>query len=78
MIRSIATAMLAVLATATAAQAESLLVEGTGKVNDDQVVVAPNTLAFTVTLRGTLAVGKDVYRLPDHTKQFHVHKGKTR
>jgi hypothetical protein len=59
--------MLAVLAVATAAQAESLLVEGTGKVNDDQVVVGPNTLAFTVTLRGTLAVGEDVYRFSNAT-----------
>lgn len=62
LIRSAAVAMLALFATTTFARAETLLVEGTGKVNDDDVVVGPNTIAFTVELSGTLTVGQDTYR----------------
>lgn len=52
---------LIVLLTTAAASAEDLLVEGTGKVNQDFTVVGPNTLAFTVTLKGTLTVGDEEF-----------------
>ncbi len=59
--RSTAFALFALLTTAAAAPAADLLVEGSGKVNQDFVVVGPNTLAFTVTLKGTLTVGDEVF-----------------
>ena len=62
LIRSTALAVLALLTTAAAARAETLLVEGSGKVSPDFVQVGPYTEAFTVTLKGTLTVGEEVYR----------------
>ena len=55
-------ALLALFATTAAAPAADLEVEGTGKVNPDFVIVAPNTEAFTVDLKGTLTVGGESYR----------------
>jgi hypothetical protein len=62
LISTAAIALLTMLATDATAQTESLLVEGTGKVNPDFVQVGPYTEAFTVKLKGTLTVGDDVYR----------------
>ena len=62
LIRGVAVGLLIFSATAATAQAESLLVEGSGKVSPDSVEVGPYTEAFTVKLKGTLTVGEEVYR----------------
>jgi hypothetical protein len=49
-------ALFILAASAPVASAADFLVTGTGKVGADQTWIAPNTLAFTVELKGTLAV----------------------
>jgi hypothetical protein len=59
--RSAAFALLALLTTAAAGTAADLLLEGSGTVNQGFVAVGPNTLAYTVSLKGTLGVGDEVF-----------------
>ncbi|MHC4402896.1 MAG: SH3 domain-containing protein [Planctomycetota bacterium] len=55
-------ALLILVASAATASAADFLVTGTGKVGTDDTWIAPHTLAFTVELKGTLAVDEEMYR----------------